>query len=129
MAATSTQGPRTDVIYASDEYRPIFEQEEKTVADDPSPVWVEETDDTLGGCPILRVNGFYFVGEEDLRPDTDESRWSSDSKVHFIHKRRLWTRIDQCQAFIQFFDRKPYVLNEQGHYIPLSETAPEPDKG
>ncbi|MEV7675105.1 hypothetical protein [Streptomyces sp. NPDC088752] len=73
---------------------------------------VEETDMTLGGCPIIRVDGFFYVGESDMRFPDEEPRWASSSKRHFVFKGRSFTRVDQTRAAVEYFGLKPHFCAE-----------------
>lgn len=72
---------------------------------------VQETDRTLRGAPVIRVDGFEFVGDNEFRTeDPEASHWLSDLKQVYVHRGRLYVRIDQTDAFLQYFRLGPYAV-------------------
>jgi hypothetical protein len=94
---------------------------------------VEEISDTLHGAPMIRVNGFYYVRDNDMRlkKGAREGRWSIDeTRCTFLFKRRLWTRLDQTAAFQNAFGTLYRVSDETlAKLKSLSANTSEPTKG
>ncbi|MFI0967087.1 hypothetical protein ACH4S8_37735 [Streptomyces sp. NPDC021080] len=100
----------------------ISEDVIEVMIEDPS---VETTDLTFGGCPVIRVAGFFFIGDIDIRTsDPELTGWSSEQKIMFIHKGRFYTRMDRTRAFIDYFELTRHVCDEV-----LSKTCSATDKG
>ncbi|WP_428957931.1 hypothetical protein [Streptomyces sp. cg35] len=84
---------------------------------------VEETDRTLGGAPVIRVDGWEFVGDSDFRLEEQLTKWLTDSKTTFVYKGRLYQRIDKTPAFVAYFGLQAVADNGDGTWTVSGEKS------